>query len=450
MADQPLQVNTSEEFNPAPLEVLQHDKIFLIQVGYKLFRMSGLSLSSDAPSYFTQFFLLPENEDKVLFIDRDPKIFERIYNHLQGYALNLDSAYEMVNVWSDSYYFGLKRLQLILIEGDVFAVVGNQSFKICRKLLQGTGNTPNFFTVNYDNLLVDSVSVIERKRMLRPPPQYPAMIPNRSPKLFADLLEILLGNHIVIENDSHRQLLIRECKYYRFLELEQRIIKYKIINNPFMDQEILINLNDLQYRGVSNDSPQDKLVEVPLKYTRPYIVKEPKRNLLLQIDSNFDLLNLSSSHVKLVFNKSIQIATVHVTNKHCKKLLAILKDYSPDLLTEDLDTDLPKLIFPVGLSECKAIINGMEMKPTWAYDMLGVEEDEVFKVDPKQDETNNKQPATKKRRRSKKMDGDFMEFMINLSVWRIMMRGDLVRLHGVLIHGFTNQGAYIKDNIELL
>ena len=84
-----LPVQTAEEFNPAVFEVLPHEKVYSIQVGYKLFRLSGLSLSSDAPSYFTKFFSQEENEEKVLFFDRSPQIFEKIYNHLQGYPSTL-------------------------------------------------------------------------------------------------------------------------------------------------------------------------------------------------------------------------------------------------------------------------------------------------------------------------------------------------------------------------
>ena len=52
--------------------------------------------------------------------------------------------------------------------------------------------------------------------MLRPPPQTFPPVSNRSSKLFADLLEFFRGNHLVIMNDEHRQLLIKEARYYRF------------------------------------------------------------------------------------------------------------------------------------------------------------------------------------------------------------------------------------------
>ena len=52
--------------------------------------------------------------------------------------------------------------------------------------------------------------------MLRPPPQYPPAVTNRSSQLFQDLLEFSRGNSIIIKNDDHRSLLIKEARYYRF------------------------------------------------------------------------------------------------------------------------------------------------------------------------------------------------------------------------------------------
>jgi len=37
-------------------EILPHGRMFPIQIGTELFKLSGLALSSDAPSYFSQSF----------------------------------------------------------------------------------------------------------------------------------------------------------------------------------------------------------------------------------------------------------------------------------------------------------------------------------------------------------------------------------------------------------
>lgn len=81
--------NPSAHSNP----VLQPEKVFPIQIGSEVFRLSGASISSDSPSYFTQFFeeQLRNNEDgssiRPLYIDRDPDTFRDIARHLQGKRL---------------------------------------------------------------------------------------------------------------------------------------------------------------------------------------------------------------------------------------------------------------------------------------------------------------------------------------------------------------------------
>lgn len=78
--------------NPSahPPSILPPEKVFPIQIGSELFRLSGASISSDAPSYFTQFFeeQIKQNEEsggvRTLYIDRDPETFRDVARHLQG------------------------------------------------------------------------------------------------------------------------------------------------------------------------------------------------------------------------------------------------------------------------------------------------------------------------------------------------------------------------------
>lgn len=69
---------------------LPAEKVFSIQIGTELFRLSGASIASDAPSYFSQFFeeQLRQNGEnatiRTLYIDRDPETFREIARHLQG------------------------------------------------------------------------------------------------------------------------------------------------------------------------------------------------------------------------------------------------------------------------------------------------------------------------------------------------------------------------------
>ena len=95
-----------------PPSILPPEKVFPIQIGSDLFRLSGASISSDgrcegsgtcfrgtltlttAPSYFTQFFeeQIRQNEEsggvRTLYIDRDPATFRDVARHLQGSVIS--------------------------------------------------------------------------------------------------------------------------------------------------------------------------------------------------------------------------------------------------------------------------------------------------------------------------------------------------------------------------
>lgn len=410
----------SEEFDPAIPAILPHAKVYLIQVGYKLFRLSGASLLSDAPSYFSAYFSQPDNADSVLFIDRNPVIFEKIYNHLQGYLVNVESDYEFVHLWLDSYYFGLKRLQKQLDNEDVFATIGDRSFKVAKELFVRTGNYPNFFLINYDSFLSDSNRFILERHFIRPPPLKPATAVSRSPALFADLIELLRGNTTVIKDDEHRRLLVKEAKYYSFLELEQRIIKHRLVFNPFLKQmEILLNLNDLQSRGVVNLSSGIN-DERPLEYTRPNMAKEPQRVLLLQLESS------PESEVKVILNRTTQLTTVSLTNKLALTYNSVFKKFTADLL-DVMHTN--RIVLLAGLAHSKLVINGRELKHDWFADFFGKQSDD---------------PDSKKRKVDSE-GGDYVEFRLTKLVCRILNRGDKSRLHVVHLEGFTDQEFYANS-----
>lgn len=110
--------------------VLPARKVFPIQIGDRLFRLSGASISSDgehvwcpavlssvsltrsqAPSYFSQFFeeqlRLSEGADNVrtLYIDRDPSTFADIALHLQGYHIEPRDGPHFVKLFADAQFF---------------------------------------------------------------------------------------------------------------------------------------------------------------------------------------------------------------------------------------------------------------------------------------------------------------------------------------------------------
>lgn len=414
-----LPVQALEEYDPSVPMVLPHDKVYSIQVGYKLFRLSGLSLSSDSPSYFTKFFGDKDNGEKVLFFDRSPQIFEKIYNHLQGYSINVTNDYEYMHVWSDAFFFGLKKLQKLMTEQDIFASIGDQSFKIPKVLLQNEGNCPNFFTMNSERLYFDNVAVIERNNMLRPPPQRPPIVAGRPPKLFADLLEYLRGNTLIVKNEEHRRLLQKEARYYRFLELEQRMVNHKVVNDS-----IIVNLMDLSKKGMKNVSPSDRLTECPMRYSRPY-VDEPARELIFQIDHLQDV-----RHAELFLNKRTEIPTVKFQGKLYTKITQVFKDLFEGLIQEN-----NTVTFLVGLANLRTTINGKEMSPGWVEDLLLTVDKKPAEEESKAEE-EVEENAQKKRKLN--LQGYVIKFYLKRSMWKLMMRGTLARLEAVNLEGVTS------------
>jgi hypothetical protein len=118
-------------------QILPHNRVFPIQVGDELFKLSGASLSFDgalvvtkiytgkvsltcpfypAPSYFSRHFarqieLATEaGEDlstaiKTLYIDRDPNTFRDIAMHMQGYHIKPRDATHFVRLFLDAQFY---------------------------------------------------------------------------------------------------------------------------------------------------------------------------------------------------------------------------------------------------------------------------------------------------------------------------------------------------------
>jgi hypothetical protein len=96
--------------------VLPHERVFPIQIGTELFKLSGASLSSDSPSYFSQYFKCQianaeeKGEDlgsaiRTLYIDRDPATFRDISLHLQGYHIKPRDGQHFVRLFADAQFY---------------------------------------------------------------------------------------------------------------------------------------------------------------------------------------------------------------------------------------------------------------------------------------------------------------------------------------------------------
>lgn len=100
--------------------ILPSERVYPIQIGSELFKLSGASLSSDAPSYFSQYFVsqMKRNEEageeaggaaaspmRALYIDRDPETFRDIARHLQGYHVKPRDGTHFVRLFADAQFY---------------------------------------------------------------------------------------------------------------------------------------------------------------------------------------------------------------------------------------------------------------------------------------------------------------------------------------------------------
>lgn len=243
-------------------DMLPAGKVFPIQIGSELFRLSGASLSSDAPSYFSHFFSeqLHNNggragDVKTLYIDRDPDTFRDIALHLQGYHITPKDGEQFVKLFADAQFYSLPRLTKQLFNTDIFIRIGGTPFQIPRDLFSSPGDSPNYFSLGFAQFFStpsDSFPGLDRNALLRPPSISPPQAPNKNGETFAELIRILQGYNIEIRNDEHRSQLLRDARYFHLKGLEQTLIPCELSYNLKRQQsEILIRLEDIRQSGVS-------------------------------------------------------------------------------------------------------------------------------------------------------------------------------------------------------
>lgn len=296
-------------FDPNIPEILEHDRLYSIEVGSKVFRLSGASLSSDSPSYFTHYFAqfehLADEERPVLVIDRSPKVFEYICLHLQGYHVQPDDDQMLAYLILEASYYNLKKLRELLRQADFLIRVGGELFRLPQDLFRGPGDMPNFITVQFYSLLEAPHDLEFRKSLVRPVPAAPMKVADHSPQLFRDLITAMSTSHVEVDSECHRQQLIKEAKFYRFRGLEQKLVATRIQFNSFRSvEEIIIPVQYVAASGLVIACPQGRQ---SLHYKRPYI-DNVQRELIIQFDSeevtlspNPDVSSAESpSHILLV------------------------------------------------------------------------------------------------------------------------------------------------------
>ncbi|KAK6430220.1 hypothetical protein LTR95_013627 [Oleoguttula sp. CCFEE 5521] len=241
--------------------ILPARKVFPIQIGDRLFRLSGVSISSDAPSYFSQFFeeQLRQSDSadgvRTLYIDRDPSTFEDISLHLQGYHVSPRDGPHFVRLFADAQFYSLPRLSAQLFASTIYVRIGEAEFQIPKDLFNSPGNTPNYFSLGFSSFFTTPSSVfpgLTQRTLLRPPSLLPPSVMGRSARTFADLLQVLKGYPLQIRCKEHREELLRDARYFHLKGLEQKLIPCDISHNLARGKsEILIRLEDVRQSGIS-------------------------------------------------------------------------------------------------------------------------------------------------------------------------------------------------------
>ncbi|KAK4163667.1 hypothetical protein QBC43DRAFT_319011 [Cladorrhinum sp. PSN259] len=296
---QPSQPSSTLQHTHHIPKILPHERVFPIQIGSELFKLSGASISSDAPSYFSQYFQCQikqaeeAGEDistaiRTLYIDRDPETFKDISLHLQGYHVQPRDATHFVRLFADAQFYSLPKLVSQLYEESVYTSVGHREFQIPRELFTDPGNSPNFFSLGFAVFFSspdDLFPGLDKDGLLRPPSIVPPSIPSRSPEIFDEILHLLRGYPVNIRSETHRAELLRDCRYFNFKGLEQRLIPHSIsFNLTRRKDEIVLRLRDILKSGISianEPTPTDPLAAW-VNYARPYVDDRPYE-LILEI-----------------------------------------------------------------------------------------------------------------------------------------------------------------------
>jgi len=246
--------------------ILPHERVFPIQIGCDLFKLSGASLSSDAPSYFSQYFLnqIKKAEEqrqdvstamRTLYIDRDPVTFKDISLHLQGYHIRPRDGQHFVRLFADAQFYTLPKLMSQLYEESIFVAIGGREFQLDRELLQDAGNSPNFFSLGFAAFFSTPGKIfpgLEREHLIRPPSIAPPVVSNRSSEVFGEIMQLLRGYPVHIRNEEHRASLLRDCRYFNFKKIEQKLIPHSIsYNQARRRDEIVLRVEDILKSGIS-------------------------------------------------------------------------------------------------------------------------------------------------------------------------------------------------------
>lgn len=192
-----------------------------------------------------------------------------------------------------------------LFESEIFIQIGDRHFQIPRDIFSSPGDSPNFFTLGFGAFFATPSEVfpgLNRTGLLRPPAITPPSVPNRSADVFAELLHLLRGYPLHIRNESHREELLRDCRYFHLRGVEQKLIPHAFAYNPFVERsEIIIRVQDLRPSGLDFTSAPNAYwgAAQTAVYARPFVDETPA-DLILEVGGDATMVDLAHQQADFV------------------------------------------------------------------------------------------------------------------------------------------------------
>ena len=239
-------------------------------------------------------------------------------------------------------WFTVPKLISQLYEESIFISIGHREFQIPREIFKDPGNSPNYFSLGFAAFFSrpdDLFPGLEREGLIRPPSILPPSVPKRSADTFAELLHFLRGYPIHIRDETHRQELLSDARYFHFKGLEQRLIPHSLsYNQATRRDEIVLRLENIQKSGisvfVSNTDPLAGYVQ----YARPYLEDKPAE-LVLEIGGETTKLHFSGGDAKAEFFRDTKARVAKLFELVSSKLSSFQTSQSTglgnSLLTDD-------------------------------------------------------------------------------------------------------------------
>lgn len=292
---------------------------------------------------------------------------------------------------------------------------------------------------------------------MRPPSIMPPAIPNRSADVFAEILLMLKGYPVHIRDEDHRAHLLRDCKYFLFKGLEQKLLPHTISYNLLRQRdEITIRLCDIRQPGLSvvaDPSDPPRAAGGPpipgwVNYARQYVDEKPYE-LIVEIGDECTKLNVRTMRAEFfgdvkkritrlfeVVGNKLNLPTTQPLGLLMASGGASSQPASPG--NTGLSEDLVKVVF-----ENTAVV--LDGKPWRADAGLGVENEYEVASD-------SSQSGTRKRRRVDGMGVDETEaavWTVKTGQWRLRVQAWTNGKSGVECILFAVKLNAVSDELAL-